>query len=55
MNATSLNFNLTAMAAPKTRQECLALAAEALMEMENISKHLDAAIAACAAQQAETC
>jgi hypothetical protein len=47
MEKTKLQFDLMAMAAPKTRQDCIVLAKEILAELENISQHISAAIARC--------
>lgn len=52
MNIQSLNFDLYAMAKPKTRQDCIALAKEILAELAVIEGHIDAAIARCEARRA---
>lgn len=45
MNANAMTFDLYALAAPKSRADLLALASEALSEMERINAHLDAMLA----------
>lgn len=52
MNGASLNFDLYALAQPKTRTELTALALEALAELDIIDAHLDRAIAQCGAEAA---
>jgi len=52
MNAAYLNFDLSALAAPKTKQDCIALANEILAELDIINAHFDRAIARCEAQLA---
>lgn len=47
MNAASLNFDLYAMAKPKTRQDAMMLAQEILDHLDIIEHHIDAAIARC--------
>lgn len=50
MNGASLNFDLYALAQPKTRTELTALALEALAELDIIDAHLRRAMAECAAE-----
>lgn len=50
MNIQTMNFDIYAMAKPKSRQECLALAMEILAELEMIEAHIDAAISRCEAR-----
>lgn len=50
MNIQTLNFDIYAMAKPKNRQDCIALANEILAELEIIEAHIDAAIARCEAR-----
>lgn len=47
MNIQALNFDIYAMAQPKNRQDCVALAHEILAELEMINAHIDAAIDRC--------
>jgi hypothetical protein len=47
MNANAMNFNLTALTAPKDWNDIIALATEALAELRRINDHLDAAFARC--------
>lgn len=47
--AMPLNFDLYALAAPKSRQDCIALAEEILAELHMLDGHLDAAFARCEA------
>lgn len=47
MNMQTMNFDIYAMAQPKNRQDCAALANEILAELEMIEAHIDAAIARC--------
>lgn len=49
----NLNFDLFALAYPKTKQDCLALAYEILAELDIIDGHFDRAIARCEAQLRE--
>ena len=49
MNAAPLNFDLYAMAQPKSRNDLKILAREILAELDRIDAHLDAAIARCEA------
>lgn len=51
MNLHALNFDLYAMAKPKTRTDCVALAEEILAEIRVIDGHIDAAIRRCEARQ----
>lgn len=53
MNTMNLNFDLRALAEPKDRKDCIALAYEILAELENIGAHIDAAIARCEARAAQ--
>lgn len=50
MNSSNLKFDLLALAAPKSRQDCIVLAQEILAEIQNINDHIDKAIALCEAQ-----
>ena len=50
MNMMTLNIDLFALAEPKGRGDCVALAQEILAEMENIESHIDLAIAKCEEQ-----
>lgn len=45
-----LNFDLFALAAPKTRQDCEALAREVIAELNIIQSHFDRATALCEEQ-----
>lgn len=47
MTASYLNFDLFALAQPKGKDGCCALAQEILMELDNIDALLDGAIARC--------
>ncbi|MDV0439433.1 hypothetical protein [Xanthomonas sacchari] len=47
MNSTSLNFDLLALASPKSRADLIALANEAIAELRRIDDHLDSAFAGC--------
>jgi len=47
MNTATLNFDLLALAQPKTRNDLIALAHETLAELATIGNHLQAAIAKC--------
>jgi hypothetical protein len=47
MNANALNFDLNAWAYPKTRADLIALADEALRELQNIEDILAATFAKC--------
>lgn len=47
MNAANLNFDLYAMAQPKSRDDLKLLAMEIIAELKIIDAHLDAAIARC--------
>lgn len=47
MNIQALNFDIYAMAQPKNRQDCIALAQEILAELQMINAHIDAAINRC--------
>jgi len=53
MNAMTINFDLHALAAPKSRQDCIALAEEILAELQTIGMHIDASIARCDAMELE--
>lgn len=46
-----MNFDLLALAEPKTREDCIALAKEILYELEIIKGHIDKAIALCEKDQ----
>jgi hypothetical protein len=50
MKTQTLNFDISAMARPKNRQDCLILAQEILAELEMIESHIDSAIARCEAE-----
>lgn len=45
MNTNALNFDLYALAKPKSRADLLALAAEALAEFERINAHYERMLA----------
>jgi hypothetical protein len=47
MSMSNLKFDLLALAAPKSRQDCIALAKEILAELQNISAHIDRAFEEC--------
>ena len=47
MNTNALNFDLYALAKPKSRADLLALAAEAIAEFERINAHFDRMFAEC--------
>jgi len=47
MNSIPLNFDLYALAQPKSREDLVALALEVLSELDNIDGHLQAAISRC--------
>ena len=47
MNANALNFDLNAWGNPKNRADLIALADEALRELENIEANFAAAFAKC--------
>jgi len=53
MNIQALNIDIYAMAKPKNRQDCIALANEILAELEMIEAHIDAAIARCEAARTQ--
>lgn len=50
MTMSNLKFDLLALAAPKSRQDCIALAKEILAELQIIGAHIDSAIARCEQQ-----
>jgi len=47
MKCTHLNFDLYALAQPKSREDLAALALEVISELDNIDSHLAAAFARC--------
>ena len=47
MNGAHLNFDLYAMAQPKSRNDLMILAREIIAELDIIDAHLDEAIAYC--------
>lgn len=51
MTMNSLNFDLHALAEPKSRRDCIALAKEILSELHIISGHIEQAIARCERSQ----
>ena len=52
MYATNLNLDLRALAEPKSRQDCVALAMEIIAELDVISEHIERAISRCQLQRA---
>lgn len=48
-----LNFDLNALAAPKSRQDCIALAEEILAELQIIGAHIEESIRRCEAMELE--
>lgn len=50
MNGAHLNFDLYALAQPKSRTDLAALAHEIISELDIIDAHMDAAIARCQAK-----
>lgn len=50
MNAASMNFDLYAMTAPKSRQDATMLAREIIDQLDLINECIDAAIAYCEAR-----
>ncbi|WP_171966765.1 MULTISPECIES: hypothetical protein [Stenotrophomonas] len=52
MNSVHLNFDLYALAQPKSREDLVALAVEVISELDNIDSHLAAAFARCKASAA---
>ncbi|WP_285445458.1 hypothetical protein [Xanthomonas sp. fls2-241-TYG-148] len=47
MNGATLNFDLYALARPKSRKDMIALANEVVEELRQIDSHFDAAFARC--------
>lgn len=47
----NFNFDIYALAEPKSRKDCIALAQEILAELEIINGHIDAAILKCEADR----
>lgn len=52
MKSNNLNFDLHALANPKSRHDCTLLAQEILAELANIRAHFERAAAECERQQA---
>lgn len=52
MTTTNLKFDLLALAEPKSRQDCVALAKQIIAELDLIAQHIDMAIARCESQRA---
>lgn len=52
-SAINLGFDLYALAQPKGRQDCIALAEEILSTLQDIGAHIDASIARCEAMELE--
>lgn len=52
MKSNNFNFDLHALANPKSRQHCILLAQEILAELANIEAHIERAAAECERQEA---
>ena len=53
MNLPDINFDIYAMAKPKTRADCIAVAREIIAELKMVEEHIDAAIARCKGDEEE--